>query len=75
LLSKENSRYDAIGFYNKALESYKGKFKNVHEENAQHGLKKFSIVLKEKKIFGEIKEEGGEYFLIESIQKPKTQHK
>jgi len=75
LLSKENTRFDAIGFYNKALEAYKAKYKNVHEENVQHGLKKFSIVLKEKKIFGEIKEDAGEYFFIESFQKPKTQRK
>lgn len=74
-LTKENTWFEAMKLYDKCRERYIAKYGKVHEQTVHKNLKKFSIVLKEERLFGEVKEEGGEFFLVETIMKNKTTKK
>lgn len=71
-LTKENSRFNILILFNQTLDSAKVKHKKVYEDIITGtGLPRASIILKDTKIFIEIKEEGGEYYLLESILRNK----
>lgn len=67
-LTQVNSRYNIMQLYNQAKVDYEGKYKTVKEERtASPNLKKFSVALKDRRVFVEMKEENGDYYLLESI--------
>ena len=67
-LTLENSRYNILQLYNQVRVDYEGKHKTLREERvANDQFKKFSIALKDRRIFVEIKEESGDYYLLESV--------
>lgn len=71
-LVKENSLFHILPLYTEALKTYKQKYPSLKEEKStETGLNKFYVILKDRKIYGEIKNEGGEYHLLESIIKNK----
>jgi len=69
-LTKDNSRYNVEQLYNQTYRSYQEKYQNLNEEK-ENNVSKFNIVLKDKKIYVEMKGEANEYFLVESIMKSK----
>jgi hypothetical protein len=67
-LTLENSRYNILQLYNQVRVDYEGKYKTVKEEKvATDQFKKFSVALKDRRIFVEIKQESGDYYLLESV--------
>jgi hypothetical protein len=72
-LVKENSRYTISLLYKEATGSYKDKYKDKfkEEQSAKDGLYKLNVYAPTSKIFVEMKQEGGDFYLLESIMKNK----
>lgn len=69
-LTKDNSKYNVEQLYNKTYQSYLEKYQTLNEEK-ENNVSKFNVVLRDKKIYVEMKREENEYFLVESIMKSK----
>ncbi len=72
-LVKENSRYSISLLYNKTSLIYKEKYKDKFKEaqSSKDGLYKLNVQGTHCKIFVEMKQEGQDFYLLESIMKNK----
>jgi hypothetical protein len=72
-LVKDNSRYTISLLYKETTGGYKDKYKDKFREdqNTKDGLFKLTVAAPTSKIFVEMKQEGQDFYLLESIMKNK----